>query len=171
MLDNDSNSFSSEITMNEVNKVNRSLTKKIDDDEKMFLSCQPPRNPDNEAKPVNMLREATKHEKAYKLIVDYLNDIMISHRKEIILPKDLLVEIIKILTNAVEVIVRFNYDISCCGKAADVLCVNNIIIILNEHERTGLDFGLGFPQVASFLHQCNVNFNFVRNMPPKKKIN
>lgn len=163
-MDKDSNSFSSEISLNTAKKINnRDITKT---DDQMFLSCQ---THSQDPHVPNMLREATKHEKAYKIIIDYLNDIMIVKKEEIVLPRDLLVDIIKILTNCHEVIIRFDYDVGCCGSIRDISVINNIIIITNSKDRSGVDFGLGFPQVASFLHQCNINFNFVRNLPPKKK--
>jgi len=162
-MDKDSNSFSSEISLTTAKKINN---RDIKTEDQMFLSCQAisqdPTVP-------NKYREATKHEKAYRIILDFLNDIMIVKKEEIVLPKDLLVEIIKILTGCHEVIIRFDYDVGCCGSIRDISVINNIIIITNSKDRSGIDFGLGFPQVASFLHQCNINFNFVRNLPPKKK--
>ena len=119
-------------------------------------------DPIPEVKPVQqrdiVLEQNTKTEKILKMMLEAYKNNPLHINDYIVLTDKTLADLVRELTDALEVQLQISADIKCCGNAARTQYLDGIVVKKNDKIT---DFKIGFNEEYNFLNDYRISTDFI----------
>ena len=105
-----------------------------------------------------VLEQNTKTEKILKMMLEAYKNNPLHINDYIVLTDKTLADLVRELTDALEVQLQISADIKCCGNAARTQYLDGIVVKKNDKIT---DFKIGFNEEYNFLNDYRISTDFI----------